>query len=108
MKMIHLKDGSIEFIDSNQQLQRLVEEHLGEDAGSEVEQLIADANYTERKIYTDLNSYESSLDSWNSAGYEIIADAQRAIEYIENNKRLDRNKLISFFQSIQTNINNEL
>jgi septal ring factor EnvC (AmiA/AmiB activator) len=83
---------------------------IGEKLGYEAEQELKDyitelekkADYTSRKIDTDLISYESSLDSNNSAFNEIqsnLEEIQRMLDGGLNRKRLAQ-ILDSCFQEI--------
>lgn len=91
---VRLKNGSYEFVDSNEQFSRLVEQNMGEDAKSYVNNLIEEANYTTRKIDTDLDCYEEDLYSQRSAAQEMNDSIIKAINYIKSSKRLDKSELV--------------
>lgn len=57
---------------------------------------------------TDYYNYESSLDDWNCAGNDIIEECEKQIKYIDERKRIDKNKLYNAFVNIQTIVQNIL
>lgn len=62
---VWLKNGkNFEILRNVHELKNLIEAEMGKDVASEVEKLIGAANYTERKVNTDLDVYESQLDSF--------------------------------------------
>lgn len=106
MTKVLLLDGSYEFINNEQQIQRLIAEKLGNDVGEQIEQLIENANYVKQKINTDLESYESSLEEWNCVGNDILDIIDNLKSYISDSKRIDRYKLSNSLERIEREINN--
>ncbi|CAB1251726.1 protein of unknown function [Ruminococcaceae bacterium BL-6] len=99
--IIQLKDGSYERIESIEQLKYLIKDSLGEYATNiivdkiedEISELEEQANYTQQKIHTDLDSYECSLESQKSAADDMNDYIEQMINYIGTNKRLNKSKL---------------
>ena len=95
--LIQLKDGSYEWIESIEQLRYLIRDYLGEDVANtltdKIEELQEQANYTQQKIHTDLDSYECSLESQKSAADDMNDYIEQMMNYIRTNKRLNKNKL---------------
>ncbi len=97
---IQLKDGTYEYIDSNEQFARLVEQNIGEDAKDYVNNLINEADYENRKFNTDLGYYEESCDEYESAAKDIDEGIIEAIKYIRDSKRIDKSKLIDILDQV--------
>lgn len=57
---------------------------------------------------TDYHNYESTLDEWNCVGNDIVEECDKQIDYIENAKRIDKNKLWESFKEIKRILNNML
>lgn len=109
--VISLKDGSVETILEPKDFQYLVEKHMGWDAEKYFENLISklqeQADYTQAKVDTDLESYEASLES-NTRCMNDILDDLKAMETILNAKRMDKQKLFNLIEQIETKINNQI
>ncbi len=109
--VISLKDGSVETIFEPKDFKYLVEKHMGWDADKYFENLISElqeqADYTQAKVDTDLESYEASLES-NTRCMNDILDDLKAMETILNAKRMDKQKLFNLIEQIETKINNQI
>lgn len=105
MKKLQLPDGSYEFIENDEQLRRLIVDKLGNDIGNKIDRLIAEADYTERKIHTDLDCYESDLDSWNCVGNDIMDIVFKLEEHIDESKRINKSFILECLNSIRREIN---
>lgn len=108
MRKILMLDGSYEFIGNNLEFQNLIRDHVGEDAEEMIRELVSEADYASQRISTDLECYESSLDSWSSAGGEILDIVDRLTEYMEESQRLDRNTLLKGLGKIKSIICDEM
>lgn len=62
------------------------------------------ANYTSRKLDTDLISYEGSLESYNSMCCVITELLEKLENYVEDSKRLDRNYILQLIHSIEKEV----
>lgn len=98
---IRLKDGSYEFVDSNEQFARLVEQSMGEDAKSYVNGLIDDADYQSKRLNTDLDSYEETCGEYESAAEDMSEYIMQAIRYICDSSRIDKSKVIKLLNDAQ-------
>ena len=94
---IQLKDGSYEWIERIEQLEYFIRDQLGEDVANvlvdKIEELQEQADDTQQKIHTDLDSYECSLESQKSAADDMNDYIEQMINYIDTHKRLNKNKL---------------
>ena len=106
-----LKDGSVETLLEPKDFQYLVEKHMGYDAESYfrnlLEKLQSEADYTQAKVDTDLESYEASLES-NTRCMNDILDDLEAMKDILHAKRMDKQKLFNLIEQIETKINNQI
>jgi len=87
-------------VESRQDLKTLLEDLVDPAIGEPIQELIDEANYNDRKINTDLVSYEMQLDEQGTDLYDINIIAEKALEYVRNAKRLNRNKLEEYLKEI--------
>lgn len=87
-------------VESRQDLKRLLEDLVDPAIGEPIQELIDEANYNDRKINTDLVSYEMQLDKQSADLHDIIIIAEKALEYVRCAKRLNRNKLEAYLKEI--------
>lgn len=77
---------------------------MGRDIGTAIQELIDAADYTERKIDTDVTAYESQLESFNSM-------CQKVLEIIKNinnpNKQITSGRILHEINRIKKLIENE-
>ena len=108
--MIHvwLKNGNFEILRNVHELKNLIEAEVGKDVASEVEKLIDAANYTERKVDTDLGAYESHLDSFNAMCSDVLDILERLLKELESPRRLNRHALLKRVSGIKKLIENEI
>lgn len=104
IKRVQLKDGSYEWIQSNEQLANLVGDAMGKPVGEIVLDLAVAADYTEQKVDTDLESYEASLESNASTFSDISEIADELIDCLRNTKKIDRNRLLDKLNRITSMI----
>ena len=104
---IHLLDGSMEIMFSRDDFQRLIYEKLGWDAEQKLIEIIKEANYTQVKIDTDLESCEASLES-NTRCMNDILDDLESMKTILDAKRMDKKKMFNLIEQIETKINNQI
>ncbi len=94
---IRLNDGNYEYIDSPKKLNQLIEKYIGIDAANVISEKFKDlseqADYTSRKLETDLDSYEGSIEEQSSAAEDMDEGITEAIKYIKDSKRMDKSKL---------------
>ena len=93
MKVLTLLDGSAEIICNDEEIKEVVYDNLGDDAAECIQRLIDKADYTTRKIDTDLMAYESSLESNTSAFLDIQYNIDELLSYVTKTKRMDRDKI---------------
>ena len=93
VKRVQLANGTYEFLQTNEQLANLVGDALGNDMRQIILNLADQADYTEQKVDTDLESYEASLESNASTFGDIKDILTNSINQIEKSKRLDKDKL---------------
>ena len=64
------------------------------------------ADYTTQKINTDLDSYESELNEYNSLCSDLRDGIKRLKDYINNSTRLDRNHIVEELKCMEKEIIN--
>lgn len=104
---LHLPDGSMEVLFSREDFQRLIREKLGFDAELKIIELINEADYTKQKISTDLESYESSLDSNNTCFLDIL-DIVQDLQTLLQEKRINKTKISKSIEQIEKLISNQI
>lgn len=92
--VITLKDGKNVIMFKGEDFMELVDQYMGNEAckwlWDHLQALEEEADYTKQRIATDLQSYESDLDS-DAAAFEDIKDqAEIIMEEIQKFRRLDR------------------
>ncbi|GAB4272126.1 MAG: hypothetical protein Kow00111_25780 [Thermincola ferriacetica] len=81
---------------------------MGKDVASQVQNIINEADYIEKRLETDLDAYESQLDSFNSMCRDVLDVIGQLIQYIENSKKLDRKHIIQSLNNAKKLIENEI
>jgi len=80
--LIHLEDGSTEYIPNAERFERLVYERLGRDAAEIVAELVRQGDETTRKLDNDLLAYESENEALLSAVMQADDMAERLRDYV--------------------------
>ena len=106
IKRVILKDNTIEYIDSHIDIIKLVEKYLGEDVSEYIKALHHAANYAERRIYTDIVSYEATLDEYDNCFIDIEDSIDRLSELVKTSKRINKQKLYDELDSIKKILKN--
>jgi len=109
MEVVHvwLKNGDLEILRDEDDLKLLIESEMGEDVAREVSKLIKAANYTDKKVNTDLRAYETQLDSFNEMCFEIL-DIITVLKECLQAPRLNRKEILNHVNRIKQAINNEM
>lgn len=112
--VISLKDGSTEVIFQPKDFHYLIEKHMGYDAADYfekmekiVDELQEEADYTAAKVNTDLESYESSLES-NTACFQEILEVMEQIKSILEAPRINKKKLFNLVEQVEKEIKNQI
>lgn len=105
MRLIAIKD-TVEVIDSDRDIIDIIRLYCGSDFASFVEYRlnhteVSDEQREEILKDSDFYSYEASLDEWNCCGNDIIEECESQLQYIEESKRIDRNRIDKSFRNIQ-------
>lgn len=104
---LYLPDGSMEVLFSRDDFQRLICEKLGSDAEQKLIEIINEADYTQAKVDTDLESYEASLES-NTRCFNDLLDSIEELKKILDTKRLDKTKMSKLLDKMKTQITNQI
>ena len=106
-------NGRIETIGSDRDIVDIIRECCGDDFASYVENRLNCRELTaeeKRQVLenSDYYSYEASLDAWNFAGNDIIEECDKQIDYMEDAKRINKDRLYSAFLNIKKIVENIL
>lgn len=107
MNLINMPNGKMIYVDETkpEQFKQFIEEQCGSEAAIFVQDLIDKADYTTRKLDTDLNSYEGSLEEWNTVGNDILETTEKINTYLKKSKRIDRDTIFKMINEIKRTIN---
>lgn len=109
--VISLKDGSVETLFEPKDFQYLVEKHMGYDAETYfrtlVEELQSEADYNEKKLDTDLESYEASLES-NARCFNDLLDSIKEAVNLLDEKRLNKTQMGKLLSQMEKQIKNQI
>lgn len=105
---VYLPNGSMEVLfNLEEDFLKLVEQHMGEDAGKIVSGMMSNARYEEIKANSDMESYEASLDSNNTAFSDLIDEFEQ-LENELDKQRLNRNNIWNVLQNCKKIVNNQI
>jgi len=104
---LYLPDGSMEVLFSRDDFKRLIYEKLGSDAEQKLIEIIQEADYTQAKVNTDLESYEASLES-NTRCFNDLLDSIKEAKQLLNEKRLNKNRMVKLLDEIEKLISNQI
>lgn len=109
--VISLKDGSVHTLFEFRHFLELVDQYMGYDVAkwlrTYMEQAENAADYTTRKIDTDLVFYESDLESNRRAFQDIQTEAAAIMEILQGN-RVNRQKIAHSVREIGKIISNQI
>lgn len=115
MQNILLNNGQSVIIGPNKDIIEAVQEHCSHELASlingefeKIEEFDKEQIYQEARADTDADSYLSDLGSRECCLRDILEAAEELTDYIEDSKRLNKDKLWSMVQKIVTTINNEI
>lgn len=108
--VLYLKDGSTKVIFDHDDFIKLISEYMGTDAEYRLKEIISDlqdkADYTAQKVNTDLDSYESQLDSQTAAFNDILDGLEKIQDMINN--QLNRKALQQIVDSCMKEVLNQI
>ncbi|QSF43451.1 hypothetical protein [Paenibacillus tianjinensis] len=107
MKIINLLNGETEITKHNDELIELVKIHMGYDMSAVFRELIEEADGNKLRVYSDLLSYEMSLDD-NRSTFNDIYDILKLISTELNKTRINRKELMRCIVSIDTLVSAQL
>lgn len=112
MGLINLSNGQNELVMSPNDLQYIADKYLGYEYAAEIGNLITQATeeeiYVEKRINTDLDSYESELESNRDCFLDISEQVEQFQSYLADAKRIERTKLNTLLNNILISINNQI
>lgn len=111
-KVIRLNDNTVEVVTDLKDIEDITRSKLGNDIADIIADNLQDnakeKEYARLKHDSDMISYESSLESNSTAFIDILEEVNKMQEYIQDSKRIDRNKILEVFNSIEKIINNQI
>ena len=107
-------NGTVETIGNDRDIIDIIRNNCGSDFARfmeerlykpmEISQELREQIFAESDYY----SYEASLDSHNCTFNDILEECENQIEYIEETKRIDKNKLLESFEKITELVQSEI
>lgn len=104
---IWLPDGTLEFLQNHNDLVVLVTEHIGDEAGKMVQELVQLSDINAHKVDSDFRSYESQVES-NQHAFEEIGEALDRIEKQLSASRINKRVLSEICSKTQVLVANQL
>ena len=112
MSMIQLNDGTQAFILNSRDLVEIAYNNLGSEYSDEIEKVIISSSeaelYAEKRINTDLNSYEGQIEEYRDCMLEVQEILEKLEESIEDSKRLNRDNILKDIRLSINKLNSEL
>ena len=107
MMRIELKSGEFVYIDGQEDLLNLIEDHLGESVKNEIEESIQESYYYAKSKDDEIISYESTLDDYNSFLFDLKDEIENISKEI-NKERINKTKLYAMLNIVEKKIYNFL
>jgi hypothetical protein len=107
-------NGTIETIGNDRDIVDIIRNIGGNDFANFVEQRLYKPLEISQELReqiiseSDYYSYEASLDSHNCVFNDILEECEKQIDYIEESKRIDKNKLLESFERIIKIVQSEI
>lgn len=103
--VLFFDDNTREYIENREHFSKMLYDKLGKDAEDYFNELVSDldrkASLTQKKVDTDLESYEASFDSMNAAMSDVVELLEEMQGVLEEEKKMGiKNK-----QKMETIIN---
>lgn len=92
--------GEYEFIEDNTDLKNLIEITMGREVGNLVQGLIDDADYTQRKLNSDVSAYEDDIYTMRGDFQDIVELVYKLTIQLNGLKRVERKDIISQLDEI--------
>ena len=106
-------NGNVETIGNDRDIIDIIRENCGSDFANFMEYRLSHmelSNEQKEEILrnNDYYSYEASLDAWNCVGNDIVEECEKQIEYMEEAKRINKDRLYNAFLNIKKIVENIL
>lgn len=112
MSVIQLLDGTQAFILNPKDLVDIAYDKLGSEYSDKIEQMVVMQSeneiYAEKRINTDLNSYEGQIEEYRDCMLEVQQIAEEIETYIHECKRFEKKKALEKIELIIKKLNSEL
>lgn len=105
MKKLRDLEGNYDFIYESADFAQILEDKLGIDYKNYFIEVNSKADYNKVKVNSDLNAYESELESNRDTAQDIL-DTLECLYSIMESKRLDRVKITEKLNSIESKLVN--
>lgn len=88
----------------------IIEKYCGSEISNPIKDIIeklqCEADYVSQKIGTDLDSYESDLESYGCVLHDVYDMLDKLEDEVNDSKRLDRASIIKQLRNMQIQISN--
>jgi hypothetical protein len=93
---------------SPEELKDIIADELGNDIGAAVQELIDKANLEQQRVDSNVKYYESLADNLASVLNDIKLLSEDMVEYLDETKRMDRQKIKQAFESIIKSVHDNI
>lgn len=111
MKTLMTPEGQMTLLD-DRDLCQVIDRYVGREVAEYVAEKISDRNIAEYKaeleVDTDLRSYEQSCENWHTLVQDKSEELEEIIQYMEESKRIDKQKIYNKLVSIVRDMRGEL
>lgn len=116
MTICTLTNGNIEMIDNSNintaqaEILNIIEENLGKDFKNLVQETFENIEEeTEDRLDKEvITEYEGIADAYSCALNDILVITRKALRYVDNSKRINRNEVYKHLNDIYVRINEEI
>lgn len=107
MRSFTLENGEFHIVKNDFELIDIIEKHMGYDMSCVFKDLVEKADYNERKLDSDLLSYESSLEECRD-DFSTLGDMLDSISKELESKKLNRVKIKEIIYRMERLINQNI
>ncbi|ALS22094.1 hypothetical protein [Paenibacillus naphthalenovorans] len=107
MRIVNILNGEIEFIKHDDDLVKLVENHMGYDMSCAIKDLVERADEVKYKTESNLLSYELSLEESREGYLELCDMLERMVNTLEK-KKINKTTLQEIIDRMENIINRHI
>ena len=105
MQNILLNDGSLSTVNGYSGMIELIRERFSYELADSLEEIVSDRiedlNHEKVNVESELRSYEEDVEELDSTLWDIRDIAEEILDYMDTNKRMDKNKFRNMVEEIK-------